>query len=76
MDDDTKHGWLIETNPGKPATWLKNIGGIGVFTADSNTAIRFSRQSDAEDVIALLHLHGCRATDHMWINHDFSKETP
>lgn len=60
-------GWLIERQVGGRAAWWRGVRGAAVdWTTDSLEAVRFSRQVDAERVIAELGIPG-QALEHMWI---------
>ncbi len=58
--------WLVERQKPGYSEWWDGIG----FTDDASAVVRFSRQEDAERLIAAnahAMLAGCRATEHMWV---------
>lgn len=64
MGEKIDKGWLIEIATDEGAKWLQHDFR---FKADPHNAIRFSRKSDAEAVMAW-GLGGieCVATEHTW----------
>lgn len=70
--DKQEFGWLIESIYSRRETqpvWfsLKNDD-IGEWVTDSNLAVRFARQIDAEDFIKSHALINCIPTSHIWMN--------
>lgn len=63
----TEQGWLLESRLSGHPIWFRIAACNNKkwdFTTDSNTAIRFSRQKDAEDMLTFL--QGLSVLDSEW----------